>query len=112
MESKKDKIEVIVKEPGKPMYKKMIRNELEEFQDIVEGFIETIPVDRGGRVGLICNEEGKLLDLPPNFIIGSDIIMGNAVFVGVDGEVFADCPATRTELMLLVPCLRLDEGAI
>lgn len=112
MESKKDKIEVIVKEPGKPMYKKMLRNELSEFQDIVEGFIETIPVDRGGKVLLICNEEGKLMDLPPNFIIGSDIIMGNAVFVGTAGEEFADCPATATELMLFIPCLRLDEGAI
>lgn len=47
---------------------------------------------------LICNENGKILELDTNFCIRTpywaDWIMGTAVIVGTDGEEFADCPIT------------------
>ena len=37
---------------------------------------------------MIVNEDGKWLDLQPNFRLGNDLIVGTAVFVGISGEEF------------------------
>lgn len=71
-----------------------IPNSLKTFQDIVGGLIEVVEI-----CGVLCiiNEEGKLLDLDPNFAypIGVqegkryfDIIAGDCFFIGDDGENF------------------------
>lgn len=87
----KEKIRVIIKEPGKDFRQDTMPNTLEAFQKLVGGYIEAIPVTN--RMIIICNEEGKLLDLPQNFeLFGSDIICGTAIFCGVDGEDFGDVP--------------------
>lgn len=65
-----------------------IENTLEAFQEIVGGYIETVPFE--GDLVMIINEEGKLRELPPNFIWRGDCIVGTAVFVRVDGDEFAD----------------------
>ena len=39
---------------------------------------------------MIVNEDGKLLDLPDNFLWHGDHIKGNAVFVGIKGDEFTD----------------------
>ena len=105
---KKDKIEAIIKEPGKAMYKKRINNTLEEFQELVAGYIEAVPVSED--VLMIVNEEGKLLRLPQSFGFGWDVICGTAVFVGRDGEVFSDCPVGIGDLLLAIPDLLKDEA--
>ena len=67
---------------------------LKNLQNIVGGPIETVSV-AGGAI-CIFNEEGKLRGLARNFQLGNwpyaDIIVGDAVIVGADGEEFGDCP--------------------
>ena len=84
------KIRVLVKEPGKPSEVREIENTLEAFQTIVGGHIEALRI----RDDLCCyvNEDCKLLNMRPNFIIGRqyvskvDIIVGPAVFFRSDDE--------------------------
>ena len=70
-----------------------IKNELQELQEYVCGFIEVVPI--ADNVVLIVNEEGKLRDLPINFWIGRgsqvcDCIRGDALICATDGEEFCD----------------------
>lgn len=55
--------------------------ELEELQDVVNGFIETVHLKDGQL--MVVNEEGKLLDLSYNrkasMLYKRDIIVGNAL---------------------------------
>jgi hypothetical protein len=71
-----------------------IPNNLKTFQNIVGGLIEVVEICD---VLCIINEEGKLLDLDPNFAFPIsvhegkryfDIIAGDCFFVGDDGENF------------------------
>ena len=83
------KIRVLVKEPGKPFEAREIENTLEAFQAIVGGHIEALRI----RDDLCCyvNEDGKLCNLRPNFVIAGqyalkfDIIVGTAVFFRSEG---------------------------
>lgn len=89
----------IVKEVGKPPKVEDIANELETIQGIVGGYIEAVSAGQG--ICLICNEEGKLNGLPPNFPIGHDVIVGNAVFVGYgrSGD-FADLTDEQIDIVM------------
>jgi Domain of unknown function (DUF3846) len=78
-----DSIQVVVVEPMKTPYKKTIPNELEQFQALVDGYIEILTIghtETGGTIALTLNEEGKLKDLPLNKVIhgrgGSDVLVG------------------------------------
>lgn len=87
-------IKAIVKKPGEPVGRmQFIGNTLENLQRIVGGPIETVPVLED--VICICNEEGKLRNLPPNFVLGRkypDLIVGTAIICGVDGDELTDLP--------------------
>lgn len=76
----------IIKHPGQSAFTRDIENTLQAFQDLVGGHIE--PVWMPGGICMIVNEDGKWLDLQPNFRMGNDLIVGTAVFVGVSGEEF------------------------
>ena len=66
---------ILVVEPGKQPEEREIDGSLESMQQIVGGLIQAIyPFD--DTVALICNDEGKLLGLPWNRIVGYDIIAG------------------------------------
>ena len=67
-----------------------MENALASMQELVGGYIEAVYL-RGGMV-IICNEEGKLRGLEPNFPLGLDVICGPAVFLGLKGGEFADLP--------------------
>lgn len=83
MKAKELQIMCVIKEPGKgARIEPLFANTLESFQQAVGGYIECVRL--APDVVLICNEEGKLLDLPFNFQIGSDYIVGNAVVCGVN----------------------------
>lgn len=86
----KEEIRVIIKEPGEPARVETIPNTLEKLQELVGGYIQTIPFDRES--WLICDEEGKLKGYPANFPLWNDVIVGTAVIVGVDGEDLTDVP--------------------
>jgi hypothetical protein len=75
----------------------VIDNDLKTFQDIVGGYIEVVTFYyEGGTVLCIINEEGKLNGSRPNFAFPIhwqdktyyDIIFGDVLFVGEDGEEF------------------------
>lgn len=91
----KSKIQVIIKRPDEKVgHTTIINNTLERLQMIVKGYIEIVDPHVQG-IRIICNEEGKLSDLPRNFRMGMtfpDIIMGTVIVCGVDGEDLADVP--------------------
>lgn len=80
-------VTAIVKEPGMAPEIMEIANELWNYQRIVGGFIECVPWDEDHV--LIVNEEGKINGLEPNFRFRGDVIVGPAIWVGVDGDDFA-----------------------
>lgn len=78
-----EEIQIVVVEPNKKPYKVKIENTLDAMQAIVGGYIEHISIgstQSGARVGIILNEEGKLIGLPANRLIvgkgGSDVFAG------------------------------------
>ena len=82
MEKEKN-IKVVIVEPSKPARIEVIENALSNFQSIVGGLIDCIREDG---FDIIINDEGKMIDLEPNFGIydGQDYVAGTAIFAGVD----------------------------
>ena len=87
------KIKVIIKRPDEKYgHVTHISARLENLQNTVGGYIETITVIKG--VILICNEEGKLRDLEPNMWLNGDLIRGTIIICGQSGEDISDIPIT------------------
>ena len=86
------KIKVIIKRPDELIgHIEEINNTLERFQMIVKGHIETLPIYIHNGLTVICNEEGKLNQMKPNFNFGDiDVICGPVIVCGTDGDKFAD----------------------
>lgn len=90
----KEKITVLVVEPGEVPYAKEIDSGLESLQSEVDGWIEAIyPFE--DPVAIICNEDGKLNGLPLNRAIISeetsdvmDIIAGKFLIAGLTDDNF------------------------
>jgi hypothetical protein len=75
---------VVIKKPGKSAELAEIAHELKAYQEIVGGYIEIVPV--GPSLMMVCNEEGKLLNLPLNFVWNDDAIAGTVFFCSRDAE--------------------------
>ena len=75
---------VLIKEVGKAPRIADIENTLESLKALVGGYIEVVTME--DNILLVCNEEGKMQGLPPNFSTGRDVIVGTAVFVSYDGR--------------------------
>jgi hypothetical protein len=75
-----DLIQVVIVEPMKKPYKKLIRNDAKAFNEVVGGYFEILNIgrtDKGATVAIHLNEEGKLIGLPYNRrIINFDILVG------------------------------------
>jgi len=69
------KLVILKVEPNKLPYEKVIINDLKSLQHEVDGLIEMI--DLNNETCLVCNEEGKLINLDLNRVVGNDIIAGN-----------------------------------
>lgn len=88
--------------------------ELETLQEIVGGYIETMPTAIVSDLILIINEEGKLHDLPLNPVatsisrLCSDYIVGDAALVKADGEDLVGL--TDEEVRIITPFLCLLGG--
>ena len=88
----------VYKKPGLSAVILNVHNHLRLLQKLVGGNIETVTITPTETslfektVIIICNEEGKLKGLDPNFYAGAihDYICGPALFVGEDGEDFGD----------------------
>ena len=87
---KETTIKVLMVEPGEHPKEVMLDNNLDALQKAVsigceeQGFIEIIGLENG--ICLLCNEEGKLLQLEGNRRLGDDIITGVFYILGEDGE--------------------------
>lgn len=82
-------IKVLVVEPNKLPYQKVIQNRLRDKQQIVDGYIEYVRLLEDDSVVLICNEEGKINGSEYNRDIGYDIIAGTFIIArecADDGE--------------------------
>ena len=90
-----EKIKVIIKEPGKAPEIKTITNDLGTLQSIVGGYIETVTL--ASDLVIICNEEGKLWNLPYNFDFGGQSFVGTVVIAGIDGDNFASFPEMHSK---------------
>ncbi|SDE59334.1 protein of unknown function [Priestia aryabhattai B8W22] len=67
-------LKVIIVEPNEMPYVREIGDGLYCMRKIVGGYIECVNLGIG--LTLVCNEEGKLNGLPPNRIVGGDVIAG------------------------------------
>lgn len=85
-------------EPNKPAYETEIENTLKALQCAVGGYIEAVSISDG--ISLVCNEEGKLDNLPGNRRIGNDIIAGAFVIVGNGEEDFRSLTDEETNKYL------------
>ena len=83
-------IKVLMVEPGKHPRVTTLGTELDDLQKAVsigadyQGLIEIINIGNGDC--LLCNEEGKLINLEGNRRLGSDIIVGVFYITGADDE--------------------------
>lgn len=93
---------VIIKEVGKNPVVTDIKNELEDIQGVVKGYLEIVPSQLAyEKIAVICNEEGLLIGLEPNMRIGHNIVVGNILFTGVDGGEFCDLSDEQIELIMI-----------
>jgi hypothetical protein len=103
------KIKCIVKRPDEQFgHMTWVSDSLENLQEAVGGYIETVTLDNG--VVLICNEEGKLRDMPYNFTLRrmrgvvtvQNAIFGTVIACGAEGDEFADIPIDFNEWKALL----------
>ena len=85
--------------------------ELEDLQNFVGGYIETVPTYFDNDVILLVNEEGKLKGLSYNEVASAiqhftraDLLCGDAVLVRVDGEDFDGFDEERKEFIMNSIC--------
>lgn len=84
-------MKVLVVEPNKVPYLKDIDGSLESLQNEVGGLIQVVyPYE--DKVGIICNDEGKLMGLTLNRYIeeNEDVIAGTFLICGLGEEDFTD----------------------
>lgn len=74
------KIRVLIVEPNKEPRQMKIEHTLENLQNIVDGIIEYVELDH--HTDIICNEEGKILNMELNRRLGNDIIAGTFIIAG------------------------------
>lgn len=95
-----EKIKVFIKRPDSDWYATNISNTLENFQRTVGGFIETVQLFQDSTI--VCNEEGRLLDLPFNTEIFGINFFGTIFLVGVDKDEFCDVPCSLKDWKVIL----------
>jgi hypothetical protein len=92
---------VILKEPGKEPRMEKIPNTLEALQEAVGGLIETVSFATD--LCVICNEEGRILELPYCCKVLWVHFFGPILLVGINGEDFTDVPMDLETARRLLP---------
>lgn len=93
-------MKVIRKSPGETPKLIDIPNTLEALQTEVGGYIETYTFTENACI--VCNEEGRLLNLPCCTTTLGVEFAGPILVVGVDGEQFCDVPMPVVTAQLLL----------
>lgn len=96
-------MKAIIKEPGKKPRITEIENNLAALQEAVGGYIETVTLAKD--CCIICNEEGRLQELPYNLTFGGIPFVGTVLFVGVAGDEF--CSLSERKINFLIQCLEV-----
>lgn len=96
IELETERLKVLYKEVGKKPKVIEIDDTLEAKQKLVDGLIEVVPYK--DNMLLICNEEGKVLDLPPNLKFENDYIAGNCFVIGDDSKNSGFKSLSKTEI--------------
>lgn len=91
-------MKVIYKAPDQAPEIRDIPNDLEELQEAVGGYIETVTI--AADAVIICNEEGRLLGLPYNCTICGVNFVGPIIISGHEGEEFTDLSPEATGLLM------------
>lgn len=81
-------MKAIRKKPGCAPEIIEVDNTLKALQQEVGGYIETVTV--ASDTAIICNEEGRILDLPNNGRVCGVDVVGTVLIVGTKGEEFCD----------------------
>ena len=84
------KIKVIIKRPESKPYVTNISSTLKNLQNTVGGYVEMVKIATDCVV--ICNEEGKVTELPYNCSIAGRHFFGTVIFAGVNRDGFDDIP--------------------
>ena len=75
---------ILFKPVGEEPEVREIPNELEALQELVGGYVETVPLEED--LIFLVNAEGKLLGLEPNVVAPSlDVLVGDIAVVAYDG---------------------------
>lgn len=80
----KKMIRVLVVRPGEKGVMEEHSNSLAAQQKLVGGYIENVGFGDG--LYMVCDEEGKLKDRDPNFLLPGDMVVGTVFFCRVDSE--------------------------
>ncbi|NLW15585.1 MAG: DUF3846 domain-containing protein [Erysipelothrix sp.] len=64
-------------------YVAIIDNDSDVIKAMVGGYMELVSLSNTAEI--ICNEDGKLQNLPANRRLGNDILVGRFIIVGNDG---------------------------
>lgn len=92
-------MKILVKEPNKKPYAKEIENTLEGIHSIIDGFFEIIRIPNLPGLCCVCDDEGKLKDLPYNFTLYNDDIVGTVFFVNEEHADFKDINDGYVEIL-------------
>lgn len=90
-------MKVIVKKVGKEPEVVEINDDLSVYQEIVGGHIEVFPL--WASILCICNEEGKLNGMLPNFWFYNDMIHGDVIFISARGEDFVGLSDEQIDML-------------
>lgn len=89
--------------PGEEPFELFMPMELEDLQRFVGGYIETVTLDEN--TVLIVDEDGKNKAGNPNFVLdygrfGYDIVVGNAIICGFDGDEFTSIDLEKAKKII------------
>ena len=104
-------MKIIFKAPGRVPEIRNIDGSLKTLQELVGGNIEPITLHNG--MVILCDEEGKLRGKEPNIWLEpiKDTLVGNAIFLGEDGEEFTDFPEEHLDAVLaILPLIAVKEA--
>ena len=88
----------IIKQPGEPAKRINIDNTLKALQKAVGGYIETVTLFED--VTLICNEEGRLMELPYNMEFLGIHFVGPVLAVGRAEDDFRGLTDEETQFVM------------
>ena len=99
---RKGVITAILCKPRRLPQRILVPNTLEDLQEMVGGYIETVTYPEEDMV-VICDEEGRFKGEDHCGWIDGTEFVGTILIVGQEGDEFTDCPYTLNEFMKAHP---------